>query len=1232
MNVHTEHAGLGTVLPELQELWADHDIEVEPARTVLGPVEWAGSARPLPSSAAELRVGDQHIWIPVPNESYDPTDGQAPFYLYSGRTLVMPNIRLFTRKPPTGKSRITEKNWPVEYLTLADWLRDVLTRWKFTVRTQGETSTREAQSSTVLDWLRRLQETGKGSVKTGLDIVARTIGFALFGSRGGVYRDAQRTSSLLIPTCPMWLRPVEDTPLGPEVARRLVVTCRFIPDENATAERKRRIKRDRIPAVGIRGEGYRIRPAAIYDWGLDPIHTPEGHDIRLTGRLGLKVSIHNRQLVAESTDSPQLSFSSSRIPFAGYNDPRRLLMAANMQAHAVPVTGSELPRLRQDGDGVEPPGVNLRVGYLAWQGWNHEDAWVISESAARRLGCTKAKVHTIAVRTVELPAELRVKEGQKVKRGDLLVKRLIAPALLITSLKKLAKIARLDDLIQLRPEAGDRAKLNGEVVQIERWDLRTGEGIPPDWHQPPLTSAYYREVIRIRVQESLPLAAGDKLANRHGHKGVVGKILPDNEMPRWQDWPLDALIDPISVLNRSNWGQIYESLAGIAAQQRQETLTVATMTGEQVLELPGVGQGGRSSIQPSVTPGWLSRDVQGVAGVQFVMRLPHHACEKISASPAEGRSMSKGLRRRQQRLGEMEHWALWAHGVPTGRALHLSADAVSFSNVLAAAGFDLRIKGTSIVVKRLALDKKPPSDAIQRHLRWKQSPESKPANEDKEPLLTEGSLVDAFDQLDATEQGKRTVIVFDPPIPDVLTQELGKPDKTGERQNQRRNIRWIAIVPKADRPVPPPHAKIDLLTEDLRWVVRAYRRAHNRSSSAAGMLPADVVRVRKAIQRLLRGAYIHAVGKAATGIASSKMAMLRKRVLGQRLPQSARATAAPAGGLHLGLDEIGVPAAVARVLLETSATMSNEELSQAAAAHRIWIKRDPVLHRWGLLLVLMNILDDDNVIRLPASLLGPMNADFDGDMVALFAQLPGTAERLDCCPSALAKHDLSGEAMFVPKKQYVYGMHLLAQDASRLERFREALVQAEAPSWPDQASPKDALEAWAKSTADAKVTDGRWWSILEEHALQALAQDPGMGLGLMTHDELKELPVIQCKASKLFDGVSKTYGALEEILGGKSLDAFRQRFEKPNDAPAEPIAERHGGRPNQHRPVWWGLAAFGLPEQDGSLQLRFNPQRSVPHGAGHAESAECQGRCRASVEQRLPSGLEPSAEGPKAKP
>ena len=121
---------------------------------------------------------------------------------------------------------------------------------------------------------------------------------------------------------------------------------------------------------------------------------------------------------------------------------------------------------------------------------------------ARRLDCTKTKVHTSAVRTVELPAEVLVEVGQKVTRGELLVKRFIAPILLLTTLKKLAEIEDFGKTTQLRPEDNDRATLDGEVTRIEHWDLRTGEGMLPDWHRSSSVAASFQQVIRIHIQRS----------------------------------------------------------------------------------------------------------------------------------------------------------------------------------------------------------------------------------------------------------------------------------------------------------------------------------------------------------------------------------------------------------------------------------------------------------------------------------------------------------------------------------------------------------------------------------------------------------------------------------------------------------------------------------------------------------------------------------------------------------
>src|SRR5262249_53594062 len=158
-------------------------------------------------------------------------------------------------------------------------------------------------------------------------------------------------------------------------------------------------------------------------------------------------------------------------------------------------------------------------------------------------------VQTVAVRAVELEPELLVKAGEPVERGRPLVRRRAAPALLCPSLGLLAGLSDLDAEVPLRPEVDDSAAHAGTVARIERWDPADRRGIPADWEVPDALAGSFRAVIRIHIVRELPLAVGDKLANRHGHKGVVGAIVPDAEMPRWRGEPLEALIDPISVLN-----------------------------------------------------------------------------------------------------------------------------------------------------------------------------------------------------------------------------------------------------------------------------------------------------------------------------------------------------------------------------------------------------------------------------------------------------------------------------------------------------------------------------------------------------------------------------------------------------------------------------------------------------------------------------------------------------------
>jgi hypothetical protein len=1001
----------------------------------------------------------------------------------------------------------------------------------------------------------------KSTTDATLHAVARLLFYALFGA------DAPSTvAGLRLPAMPMWLRVVDDGPFATEVARALVITARIDGDPSKPT----------VPSTYLRSPTYRIRPADSRDWGLDPVHTPEGEDIRLTGRLGAGVTIAGRKLAAPDPTRPALSVSTSRVPFAGYDDPRRLLMAANMQAHAMDLPGSEPPRVRTDDRSADPPGVNLRVAYLAWQGSNHEDAWVLSESAAARLRTTERVVTTAAIRAVELAPEVLVKEGERVARGQPLLRRYASPVLVVTAIKALAVLPDLEG-VELPPEVDDAAPVAGKVVEIEEWDLVKGEGLPSGWEVPEAVRGAYRAVYRFHVERDLPLEVGDKLANRHGHKGVVGAILPDDDMPIWRDEPLEALIDPISVLNRSNWGQVHEALLGAAVEPGQSR-DVTGLTAEAVIEEArslGADERGRwpTSLPPAA--GGETKEVRAVAGVQFVMRMPHHARDRLSGSPAPRRHLGE-VRNKAQRLGEPEHWALWAHGgggaAPApGQAASLSPAAARLGRLLAAAGYEMKAEGDEVVVRRLALSEAPPpgwkvlsvvkeaddGDGEQAANKPKMGKAKKAAAPgDARPQPQEGkqprakalrSLPDLFDALDAVTPDSRTALVFDPPLSPPPRAEPA--DESGPPR-QPQELRWLPVLPACDRPdrrlfdgSTEPHE----LTLALRRVVRLLR-----GRLRGGEQEGDATDLYYAARRCLSDAYAAAVGRSATGQFSGKRSLLRRGVLGRRLSRSARATVSPGGPLGLALDEIGLPPPLAHVLFGPGLPADAGKLAEEVEGRRVWLKRDPVLHRYGLLPVRVRVVAGDT-IRLPASLLGPMGADFDGDTVAVFAQLPGAPADLGpCSPPALALHPILGASMFEPGKQYRHGLHLLADDAGRLARLQEDLAAAGAPPWPGRPDVpvKKAFQLWVeKAVASPGGADGAWWAVLERHALAAIADDPGLGFGLADVGGLVGSAAVACGAAKdLYGGPGRQ--AVADLLAGRSLSLYHK-----GEGRGDPIAD-----------------------------------------------------------------------------
>jgi hypothetical protein len=303
-----------------------------------------------------------------------------------------------------------------------------------------------------------------------------------------------------------------------------------------------------------------------------------------------------------------------------------------------------------------------------------------------------------------------------------------------------------------------------------------------------------------------------------------------------------------------------------------------------------------------------------------------------------------------------------------------------------------------------------------------------------------------------------------------------------------------------------------------------------------------------AARRSMDDARAAAVGRSATGQFSSKRSFLRRGVLGQRLSRSGRATVSPGGMLGLGLDEIGLPPALAHTLFGPGLPVDDKELNAAVANRTVWLKRDPVLHRWGLLPVRIRVVAGDT-IRLPASLLGPLGADYDGDTVAVFARLPGAPDPASCSPPVLAEHPVLKEPMFKPGKQYQFGLFLLAQNKERTDRLQAALKDAQAPPWP-AGDVKKAFQEWTHQ-AVVVAPKGHWWTILEEHALNALAGNPAMYFGLGSVDDLAKLAVVQCGAAKnLYDG-DGARAMMAAYLAGNSLAIYR-RGHRPS---GDPIAD-----------------------------------------------------------------------------
>jgi DNA-directed RNA polymerase subunit beta len=346
-------------------------------------------------------------------------------------------------------------------------------------------------------------------------------------------------------------------------------------------------------------------------------------------------------------------------------------------------------------------GKNLLVAFMPWEGYNFEDAVLISERLVYDDVYTSIHIekYEIDARQTKLgPEEITreipnvsedalkhldengiVRVGAMVKENDILVGKITPKGesdnppeerLLRAIFGEKARDVKDNSL---RVPHGEL----GRVIAVRVYDREKGDELPP----------VSNKVVRIFIAQKRRISVGDKVAGRHGNKGIVSRILPVEDMPHLPDGtPVDMVLNPLGVPSRMNVGQIYECILGMAATILDHAFEVPTfdeMFGEGASDKLIIQEMQKAIATDPAKYSWLDAtgkvqlydgrtgeafDNKTLVGVMYMLKLVHLVDDKIHArstgpyslvtqQPLGGKAQFGG-----QRLGEMECWTLEAYG------------------------------------------------------------------------------------------------------------------------------------------------------------------------------------------------------------------------------------------------------------------------------------------------------------------------------------------------------------------------------------------------------------------------------------------------------------------------------------------------------------------------------------------------------------------------------------------
>ena len=341
-------------------------------------------------------------------------------------------------------------------------------------------------------------------------------------------------------------------------------------------------------------------------------------------------------------------------------------------------------------------GKNVLLAYMPWEGYNYEDAILLSERCVHDDIFTSVHIEKLEIdaRQTKLGPEEITREVPNVSEESLrhldergIGARVYADDILVGKVTPKGESEHPPEEKLLRAIFAEKARdvkdnslrvphgEGGRVVDVKVFDREKGDELPPGANT----------VIRVYIAQKRKVSVGDKLSGRHGNKGIVSRILPKEDMPFLPDGtPVDVVLNPLGVPSRMNVGQTYENLLGMAAYLNKTYYEAPSfdemygsgmsekVTKEELLKgikaagVDWVGEDGKVRLIDGRTGEPFDRPV--AVGLTYILKLVHLVDDKIHArstgpyslvtqQPLGGKAQFGG-----QRFGEMEVWALEAYG------------------------------------------------------------------------------------------------------------------------------------------------------------------------------------------------------------------------------------------------------------------------------------------------------------------------------------------------------------------------------------------------------------------------------------------------------------------------------------------------------------------------------------------------------------------------------------------